>query len=439
MEIGHDILFKSAISGEILNTDVFGRIQNPFYYPSLLSTHHVAAEAVTAFIELPFRNWNVINFCRSGWFLMTAGLGILLLENVRATGSCSSANEGKAKLQQISNALAPIVVCLFLLSLIGGFGKNYSIIAYFNYNPESWWGAFFIFSAFIAVIKKHYSWAFYMLFCSACFKISLLPSVTVIGVVLLIRIKRFKSLSSLYSLFPIVMIIFLIVLSIIDGSQSGTAISFRNSLLLDFKEVKSWTLEFYLFISEPLTSILPYRYKGLCLIIIQMFFPVVLLLMCGTFFKFFTGKMPERLKDVFLNGILFIICSAFPVLMFKTVSRVHFSVDPWITGIWISTFIGAFIISIFTVLTFSHLKARNNFSKRLKLLAVPVLLAMIFFIRPDLMMIKKKYFRIDKQIGEIEDAIIKDNMYYASFLGKRIHRIAGNPYGSAFSLTTPEK
>ena len=425
-----DTFHKSLISSELIRSDSWGRILNPFYWPSKLLIHHIGGISLVAYGDIFSLNKNVVTYAGSNWLLVTASLAYLL---------CISSEMFFDYLKRLNlniNVLARllfIVMFSFIISLAGGLGKYYSIFSNASHNPESWWGSFFLAVAFISCLKRQYRWAVFFILAAGCFKISLAPSAVLIaGFLIFKKLRKTKVSNILMCLSPLAVIIFIGIFSILDAPNISVATLIRTDPYFDFSDVTFWTVRVYREIFLFFFAWIPYGYSGISLILFSLFFPLFLVF---SFFKISTFFLKEtELVRFFKIYAFFLVLVFLPVWMFETHSEIHSSIDPWITNILMSrVFVClslAFFISVSMVIGIS--KIRSNKLSLAILITIPIIL--MAFMKPDMVAFVKRSLPAEAKLKSKEEILHSGSIYEAAIQGKRLSKNANYKFGFAFSI-----
>ncbi len=432
-----DVLFRGALAGEILRTNSFSRMESPFYFPNKISTYHIGSESLTAFGEaLIFEKWNVVTFASAHWIFLVMGLAILFFQSTKILSAAFVASSSFIKQNDFNQISWPektllVTSTAFGLSLLGGLGRDYSLIAGANYNTPSWWGVFFLLTGIFAFWNKNLGQSLFLLCSSLNFKVSLAPTVlSLIAIWAVFNIRRLplKKMALISSL-PLSVFIMLFLLSKAETKNVPVAIDFRHSLDYDFFSVLDWSLHSIGRILLPVANHLPLKYRGFFLILFQIAGPILAIQVFRRLqFYWEKQKAVEITSSLYFWGSLLILCCGFPTLLFRTISPVHNFLDPWVNGLgmgwWSLAFIAALILTLFT--------SQNFNSKAIFSFVLIVLFALAT--RPDRVMTPWESFSLDKVRKMDGDVLFENDPLYAAFLGKRLHRSAENRFGFIVAL-----
>lgn len=431
-----DVFYRALLSKEILIADYIGRIRNPIGYPLNLHTYYIGAESITSFFQLfLYPKLNVITYSYIHWFNVTLGLTWLFFYATKINVE----NDTGTK---FINKILSIVLSAFFISFLGLFGKLYSIIAYFNYNAPSFYGAFFLAVGTVNLIRKKYAYFLYFLWAAVVFKISLIIIAGSLSFLFLIQQKVFLDRRLMRQFFypvcfPIISILYILYLSYYDIVFFPFLVKIRLSFDIDPLELKNWILPFYSFIFEKFNVVGNVR-KILAGIVLLM--PVFY--GCMFLFVVLMNKAIFKIKNlinwnIFIVGLFLSFFSGFSIILFKTYCPMGVyaaSIDPWITNLMNSKLAEIIFIVYFCNMFLIMLSnIENKFI--VKMITFFIIGFCLFYIKPDKNIVSWDKREIEKMNIISHYNILKvDDSISAGFLGKRISYEANNKYGIKHSI-----
>jgi len=440
------VMHQASIASEIWRFQGWSRLVDPFAWPSKLHGYHVGGDAVDAFGEVPWLSHNMVSYAMAHWAFVVCGLAYALFQGAQLFSSPGDRKEPAGK-NDLLSACAFITLSSFFISLIGGLGNWYGLIAHAHGNSASWWGAFFILTSLLCFWKEDVLWSYYFLWVAACFKISVAPTALLLTPLYLRRVGPFRALMA--SLFPGLTFSFMILLSRIDRFRDpATALLRRpiNMLTVDTWQVRGWSVPGYRQVYDSLfvhfSRIDPAHFhgalswglmewnkisQGFLLISFQIIFPMLVVLALGSLASRIHRDLDTHAQK---TGLIFMLACGIPALVIQTKANHHETVDPWMISLWLAAFIFSFSSAHLLANLFHHLP-----NPRRSWAAGATMIAALIFMRPDRVIFGLQFVDLAKKRKVLQnDVLLEDDPTYAAIFNMRIHRIVGDMDGILLSV-----